>query len=258
MGGSEIVQSAEDAATVTVGTVGTISGAAVGSKQTTQTQLLSEQVDIFDAPPIETGLLFLKSRLIRPLEPLEGNREFTFQFPSYSARYLNGKELRLVGVLHVEKSQDGISWSSLDSSDEGKVSLHQFFASTIWESAQVMVRGSIASSIATKDYPYKCIFENLLSFDKSSSTFHQICQGYAPDKVKCFDSMSDGPYKTRSQWLTQGDGKIGYDRQSSKATMTMLTMCILKIQHCAQHRLSESEPAPAGQSSYVSVSAAGR
>ncbi len=45
------------------------------------------------------------------------------------------------------------------------------------ESAQVMATGTVAASIATKDYPYKCMFKNLLSYDKSSSAFQQICSG---------------------------------------------------------------------------------
>ncbi len=202
----------EDAAAATVGTVGTLSMAAVGTKHTSQTELMSEQTGFFDAPPLEAGMLGRRERTIRPLESLDGsNREFTFPIPAYSSLYMNSRLTRLQGSVFVEKSLDnGTNWSRLDSTDLSKVSLHQFFACTMWESAQVMVKGSVVSTVASKDYPYKSFIENLLSFDKASSEFHQVCAGYAPDKAGCFDKLDDGPYKTRSEWITKGNGCVGF------------------------------------------------
>ncbi len=202
---------------VTPGSLGTLTDLAVGSKQITQNDIVTDQTDIFDAPSVEMSCLWGKQVTLFPLESLE-QRDFTFQFPSYSGLYLMPKSLRLKGVLKVLRSTDGgTTWGALTAADKNQISLNQFYAQTMWSTMICAVNGRMVSTVSTRNYPYKALFENLLSFSKESANFHLITSGYVEDKPGHLNDFTDGSgYAVRNEWLLKsgstnsGGGKLGF------------------------------------------------
>ena len=119
--------------------------------------------------------------------------------------------MRLYGTLSVQKfSSINNTWMPLTAEDRGKVTLINHYADALFKSITVTVNGAVVTFVNTTEYPFKAWLENITTFSPEAAKNQLSPSGYLPETLDMFDDITKGGNKTRSEYLTTKNGKIGF------------------------------------------------
>ena len=168
---------------------------------------------------------FWESR-VKPIEPLSHKGTATFQMEGIYNSFIDPGSMRLQGKIRVRKRVDNAAAVNLDSSDNGKVTLINYWVHALIQSAHVSMNGTSVASLSASEYAYKAFLEKIATFSKEAALSHGVTEGYQPDcdvgdnmekvveriksdKTKDADQPKYGN-EIRSEWLCTNGGVIGF------------------------------------------------
>ena len=132
---------------------------------------ISNSLDLFSKPVIETGLKNGRNFYVRPVT-MSDSGPYDFVIPAESPnQYIQLENTRLLGKVRIKKMNDtGIEPAATtqaainaETADQ-QVSLTNLFPHSLFRSVEFEVNGKLINSLSSTHYPYKAMIETLTTY----------------------------------------------------------------------------------------------
>lgn len=157
----------------------------VGSLQDTQSDLMTQSLDLFSPSQVEDTMLYHREAKYYPTGALTDDGPFTFEIPAESSMFLDTSSFRLEGQIKIVNITTG---QEVDLVDNEKVFPVNMWPHALFKTTQVSINGVMVSFVSTPAAHYRAIIETLLSYDEQAEKTHLAASGLCLDDP---ESMED-------------------------------------------------------------------
>lgn len=134
------------------------SNSGVGTFVTEAHELVSNGLDIFNGPTVDSSLLHGKTFTIYPSSVITQTGPYDFIVPSDGQDWTDLPFTRLEGLIEITKA-DGTALGDTDLNAYVNMLPHSIF-----KQLEVYINNTLVSDLSTPTYPWKCIIEKILSY----------------------------------------------------------------------------------------------
>lgn len=200
----------------------------VGAMQETQSDLMSENLDLFAPTQVEDTMLYHREAKYFPTGALTDEGPYTFEVPAESSLFLDTSSFRLEGRIKIVNITSGqeVNMGAGDICFPCNMWPHALFKTT-----EVSLNGIMISYVSTPAAHYRAMIETLLSYDENALKTHLRASGLNMDDPA---NMEDGKGESKGQ----AERLAQFKRSKIVDFCTPLHSDILRIEKVLPDRLS--------------------
>lgn len=157
----------------------------IGSLQLTETDIMSQAVDLFKKMEKEISFLDGRQVVIRPEAGLNSDGPLIFTISSQGSQYIQLSSTRLHLKLKIVKT-DGT-----DCEDDESVAYTNLPISSLFSSVSTEIDGNLITDLSATNYPYLNYLQHLLNYSNNSAMTHLRASGWHMDKAGEYDTNTD-------------------------------------------------------------------
>lgn len=156
-----------------------------------ETELTSNSLDLFSAPPVDSTLVDGMTIYYYPVGAITDAGPYEFHIPKDNDSYTYMPMTRLEGVIEVLKA-DGTTLT-----DTENTSVVNLLPQTLFKQVECELNGTQVCDLSTPTYAYKAYMETLLSYGEAAKTSHLTCSMFEKDTAAASDTWDNDGSKKR-------------------------------------------------------------
>ena len=177
-----------------------------GSFQTSETDAILSQLDLFHPDIVEKKIIARKNCNIRTISTLKSNVPLEIVIPPEGDYFIDSSSFLIHADLKIKKKAADGTIKDLEATDETKVAPLNLFSKCLFEDIRFDIQSVPIDLISTqRAYPIKAFIETIASYGQDAAKGHLRCSYWLPDKpAKYADSpVSNKNFKERHKFIAE-------------------------------------------------------